>query len=396
MARQKKLLEERYDLSVKVSDKVKMSRGKPIPVGPATRLPAGTTWETWPRLSPDEIRDKGLFPKGFLPLPHPHHEVGRHGLPADGDQAAAAARAVRPRLRPARPLPARVPAGHLPDHPPRPRRRLAGEGGDRRELPGDLPAASSTPRTWRACGSWSRSSRSSSSTPRPTARPTGPTACSGVACFDCHVNGHTSAATHLVGDIRPQSHRRRIDTPSLRGVNIQRLFGSQRALKIDRGLHRVRAAGGLLRRRPGVGRRPRGSTRWSAAARSTSWPRSRTCSTSRRPPAWGSTASSTRGSSPPTRPRCAARTLFFGKAQCATCHPAPYYTDNTMHDLQVDRFYKTADDQRPGRHQAGADQDVPAARHQGVAAVLPRRPAAHAGGHRGVLQPRPGAEALQG
>ena len=53
----------------------------------------------------------------------------------------------------------------------------------------------------------------------------------GVACFDCHVNGHTSAATHLAGDIRPQSHRRRIDTPSLRGVNIQRLFGSQRALK---------------------------------------------------------------------------------------------------------------------------------------------------------------------
>ena len=53
----------------------------------------------------------------------------------------------------------------------------------------------------------------------------------GVTCFDCHVNGHTSGATHLVGDIRPQSHRRRIDTPSLRGVNIQRLFGSQRALK---------------------------------------------------------------------------------------------------------------------------------------------------------------------
>ena len=26
--------------------------------------------------------------------------------------------------------------------------------------------------------------------------------------------------------------------------------------------------------------------------------------------------------------------LFFGKAQCATCHPAPYYTDNTMHNLQ--------------------------------------------------------------
>jgi cytochrome c peroxidase len=53
----------------------------------------------------------------------------------------------------------------------------------------------------------------------------------GVSCFDCHVNGHTNAATHLVGDIRPQEFRHRIDTPTLRGVNIQRLFGSQRALK---------------------------------------------------------------------------------------------------------------------------------------------------------------------
>ena len=63
---------------------------------------------------------------------------------------------------------------------------------------------------------------------RKTEKPAG---MQGVACFDCHVNGHTSGATHLVGDIRPQSHRRRIDTTSLRGVNIQRLFGSQRALK---------------------------------------------------------------------------------------------------------------------------------------------------------------------
>ena len=32
--------------------------------------------------------------------------------------------------------------------------------------------------------------------------------------------------------------------------------------------------------------------------------------------------------------------LFFGKAQCATCHPPPYYTDNLMHNLQVERFFK--------------------------------------------------------
>ena len=32
--------------------------------------------------------------------------------------------------------------------------------------------------------------------------------------------------------------------------------------------------------------------------------------------------------------------LFFGKAQCSVCHPAPYYTDNLMHNLQTERFYK--------------------------------------------------------
>ncbi|HEX6707828.1 MAG TPA: hypothetical protein VF169_23995 [Albitalea sp.] len=37
----------------------------------------------------------------------------------------------------------------------------------------------------------------------------------GVACFDCHANGHGNAATHTVGDIRPNELRHRIDTPSL-------------------------------------------------------------------------------------------------------------------------------------------------------------------------------------
>jgi cytochrome c peroxidase len=30
--------------------------------------------------------------------------------------------------------------------------------------------------------------------------------------------------------------------------------------------------------------------------------------------------------------------LFFGKAQCGACHPAPYYLDHLMHDLQLERF----------------------------------------------------------
>jgi cytochrome c peroxidase len=30
--------------------------------------------------------------------------------------------------------------------------------------------------------------------------------------------------------------------------------------------------------------------------------------------------------------------LFFGKGQCASCHPAPSYLDHQMHDLKVERF----------------------------------------------------------
>ena len=32
--------------------------------------------------------------------------------------------------------------------------------------------------------------------------------------------------------------------------------------------------------------------------------------------------------------------VFFGKGRCAECHPAPYYTDNLMHNLQAERFFK--------------------------------------------------------
>jgi cytochrome c peroxidase len=33
-------------------------------------------------------------------------------------------------------------------------------------------------------------------------------------------------------------------------------------------------------------------------------------------------------------------TIFNVKARCASCHPGPYYTDNSMHNLKAERFYK--------------------------------------------------------
>jgi cytochrome c peroxidase len=32
--------------------------------------------------------------------------------------------------------------------------------------------------------------------------------------------------------------------------------------------------------------------------------------------------------------------VFNGKGKCASCHPAPFYTDNSVHDLRVEEFYR--------------------------------------------------------
>jgi cytochrome c peroxidase len=34
--------------------------------------------------------------------------------------------------------------------------------------------------------------------------------------------------------------------------------------------------------------------------------------------------------------------IFFGKGQCAGCHPPPSYPDHQMHDLKVERFVNEA------------------------------------------------------
>jgi len=62
MATQRRLLESRYNLEPKLDPVVIMSRGKPLPVGPTARLPAGMTWEALAALSPDEIRMRDIFP----------------------------------------------------------------------------------------------------------------------------------------------------------------------------------------------------------------------------------------------------------------------------------------------------------------------------------------------
>ena len=70
------LLDARYDLSNRAAKNATMSRGKPLQEGIRVKLPSGVTWEHLASLSPTEIRDKNIFPKGFYPLPHPNHPEG--------------------------------------------------------------------------------------------------------------------------------------------------------------------------------------------------------------------------------------------------------------------------------------------------------------------------------
>ncbi len=140
-----------------------------------------------------------------------------------------------------------------------------------------------------------------------------------------------------MGDIRPQAFRHRIETPSLRGVNIQRLFGSQRALKSveDFTEFEQRAAyfdgDPVIATKKGVNILERGSQVHFMAEMQSLFDF---------PPA---PKLDVLGRLDPTRASEAERrgeTLFHGKARCAPCHPAPYFTDNSMHNLRAERFYK--------------------------------------------------------
>jgi len=159
----------------------------------------------------------------------------------------------------------------------------------------------------------------------------------GVVCFECHVNGHTNAATHLVGDIRPQEFRHRIDTPSLRGVHIQRLFGSQRALRSveDFTEFEQRAAyfdgDPVIAQKKGVNILERGSQVHFMAEFQELLDF---------PPAPKLTVLGQLDPQQAIEAERRGQELFSGKAQCSACHPPPYYTDNLMHNLRAERFFK--------------------------------------------------------
>ena len=337
--RQGELLAERYDLANRPARGVTMSRGKAVQEGVRVKLPAGMTWEKLAAMSPQEIRDKDAFPKGFFPLPHPKQGEGGMVFPKFHIEEI---KKQEGRDLTRFDLDFDLPDHFLPEFPApiflttRPDLGDVSQGKlvtienffdlfngilNPKQIEGLRLLVTPFPQQ-----------QFNQTDDRRTERPS-----RGVTCFECHANGHTNASTHLVGDIRPQEFRHRIDTPTLRGVNIQRLFGSQRALRSveDFTEFEQRAAyfdgDPVIATKKGVNILERGSQVHFMAEFQELLdfpPAPKLNLVGKLDPQKASDAE-TRG-----------QDLFFGKGQCGTCHLPPYYTDNLMHNLRTERFYK--------------------------------------------------------
>jgi cytochrome c peroxidase len=233
MERQMALLHERYDLSDRQAKGVTMSRKKAVQEGVRVKLPANVTWDSLAKMTPDSIRKKELWPKGFLPLPHPNHPEGGMVFPKFHiDEIKRQEDRDLTRFD----LDYDLPDHFLPEFPPPMYLTTRLDLND--VTRGNLVTLANYYELFKDILNPKQleglrllltpfpQQQFNQTDDRRTVKFS-----RGVAYFDCHVNGHTNAATHLVGDIRPQAFRHRIDVPSLRGVNVQRLFGSQRALK---------------------------------------------------------------------------------------------------------------------------------------------------------------------
>ncbi len=338
MARQQALLDARYDLSNKPSRTCKDSKGKPVQGGTRMKLPPGVTWSRLSQMTPAQVKALDLFPAGFMPLPHANHPEGGMLFPPST--------ILELKTQTGRDLQRFDLDFDLPEH----------------FLPSFPPAIFLTTR--KDLGDVSRGKLVTTQnyfglfkdilnvkqldglrllvTPfaqqqfnltddRRSAHPS-----LGVACLDCHVNGSTNGANHLVGDIRPQAFRNRIETPSLRGLNVQKIFGSQRALTSveDFTEFEQRAAyfdGDIDKAaKKGINPLDRASQvhHMAEMQKLFAFPPSKLGVLGKLDTAQA-TPSELRG-----------QNVFFGKGRCATCHAGDDFTDNSMHDLQMERFYE--------------------------------------------------------
>ncbi|MGM0575308.1 MAG: cytochrome B6 [Myxococcota bacterium] len=337
---QRRLLERRYDLGDRPSD-VMMSGGrKAVQEGVRVKLPDGVdSWEALAKMSPDEIKEENLFPMGFRPLPHAKHETGGQVFPDNQIEAIREAEA--------RNLERFDIAFDLPDHltpefpPPifltsRPDLGDVSQGEVLTiENFHDIMGGILTPvqlNGLRLLLTPFPQQQFNATEDRKVEEPS-----LGVTCLDCHVNGHTNATFHLNPDTRPNTARFRIDTVSLRGLYNQQIHGSKRSLRSVEDFtefeQRTAYFDGdhVIAAKKGV-HLPNRSDQVSLMAQMQNL--------FDFPPAPKLDAFGRLDPDKATPLEMKGEEVFFGKGRCNECHQPPFYLDDKMHDLHLERFYE--------------------------------------------------------
>jgi len=330
MDAQRKLLESRYDLNPKLDPVAKMSRGKPLPVGPTARLKEGATWDRLGNMTPEQIKAANAFP--YPSLPHPKHATGGQVFPKIQT-------AMFPRLE-RFDVDFDLPDAFIPEFPPAIFLQNRPDLGDVSR--GEVVSINNFYKLFKDILTPVQldglrmlviplpQEEFNATDDRKTIN-----ASLGVACFDCHVNGHTTAQFHLNPDDRPQQRRFRLDTTSLRGVNQQQIHGSKRSLRSVEDFTEFEQRTAYFNGDPihsmkkGFVELPRINVAHMAQLQNMlDFPPAPKLdkTTGRLDPAKASEAE-VRGEK-----------LFFGKAQCATCHSGVAYLDHQMHDMGLERF----------------------------------------------------------
>jgi cytochrome c peroxidase len=336
-AQLRQLLECRYNLQPQFDPTVTMSRGKPLAVGPTARLPQGTSWDALGDMSPADIRQKNIFP--YKTLPHPAQGGGLGGQVFPQMQIKMFPRLERYDVE------FDLPEAFLPEFPPAIFLQSRPELGDVSR--GEVVSINNYYRLFqdiltpvqldglRLLLTPFPQEEFNATEDRKTAQPS-----LGVTCLDCHINGHTTGQFHITPDIRPEQRRFRLDTVSLRGVNRQHIHGSKRSLRSVEdftefeqrtayfngdAIHAMKKGMNILDRIQ--------VSHMAQMQNMFDFPPTPKLNLLGRLDSTKATDSERRGES-----------LFFGKAQCAACHPAPFYLDQQMHDLHLERFTQEAGD----------------------------------------------------
>jgi cytochrome c peroxidase len=329
MAAQRQLLESRYILQPRLDPEAKMSRGKPLPVGPTARLASGLSWESLGGMSPEEIRKANAFP--YPSLPHPKHTPGGQVFPKMQID-------MFPRLE-RFDVDFDLPDCFLPEFPPAMFLSNRPELGDVSR--GEVVSINNFHRLFkdlltpvqldglRLLLTTFPQEEFNPTDDRKSEQPS-----LGIACFDCHINGHTTGQFHLNPDDRPQNRRFRLDTVSLRGVFNQQIHGSKRSLRSVEDFTEFEQRTAYFNGDP-IHAMKKGMNILDRIQVSHMAQMQNMLDF---PPAPKLTFEGRLDPAKATQGELRGESVFFGKGKCAVCHAPPFYLDNQMHDLRLERF----------------------------------------------------------